>query len=95
MIQRVSKAKDHSFVSILETHGEYNPSLEYTRNSHSQISAMSHIRDGDLELVQFEIAGNKTFTLALAYAGHSDTPHQIQYGGKVFEWQGQYQLFER
>jgi len=45
LINRVSGANDHQFLSVLEVHGEYNPTQEFTLNSHSQLTSLANISD--------------------------------------------------
>ena len=57
-IRRVSDAPSHRFVSVLEPHGEYNPSKEYTLEAKSQVSALSIDQQDELALVELHISGN-------------------------------------
>lgn len=93
VIQRVNKARDHTFVSILETHGEYNPVQEYTTDSHTQIAAMSLHSNGDIDLIQFETTAGDNWSLAIAYDQNAQAEHRIEVKGIGFEWQGRYKLF--
>ncbi|WP_425325595.1 heparinase II/III domain-containing protein [Planctobacterium marinum] len=57
VIRRVEGAKQHTFVSVFEPHGDYNPSKEYTLNASSQLSAIEYETRGDLLLVQLVLNG--------------------------------------
>lgn len=63
-IRRVSQAKKHQFVAVLEPHGEYNPSEEYTLNASSQLSALSIEQKDTLTLVSLTFAG-QDFVVAI------------------------------
>lgn len=55
-IRRVKDKKQHQFVSILEPHGEYNPSKEYTLDANSKVSGIDLKQQGDLLMIQVDIA---------------------------------------
>ncbi len=54
-IRRVKGVNRHQFISILEPHGEYNPSKEYTLVAQSRLSALSHTQQGELTLIESRI----------------------------------------
>lgn len=55
-IRRVKSRKQHQFVSVLEPHGEYNPSKEYTLEAQSQVKQVTHDQQDDVTLVTLHIA---------------------------------------
>lgn len=56
-IRRVTNSKQHTFVSVLEPHGEYNPGKEYTVQASSQITGLSYEQQDSLTLVRIVYAG--------------------------------------
>lgn len=93
VIQRINGAQDHTFVSVLETHGEYNPVSEYTLNSYSQISNIQLERDGDFDLIRFESdASGKAWILAISYDKDVSGNHKVNAFGRDIEWTGFYSL---
>lgn len=64
VIRRVSDKKQHQFISVLEPHGEYNPSKEYTLAAESRVSAMKHSQQGELVFVELAIA-DKQYLIAI------------------------------
>jgi hypothetical protein len=54
-IRRVEGQKQHTFVSVLEPHGEYNPSKEYTLEAVSRVSELTYSTQGDLILVELNV----------------------------------------
>lgn len=94
LIQRVKAAKDQTFVSLLEPHGEYNPVLEYTLDSSSQIADLQLVQSGGIDFVRIETLQGKEWGLAIAYDSAADAEHSFNYAGQNFVWQGFYQLFE-
>ncbi|MCW8926225.1 MAG: heparinase II/III family protein [Xanthomonadales bacterium] len=93
LILRVKDASDYTFVSLLEPHGEYNGSREFTVASASLIKDFSaHAADG-LDLVHITSAGVKT-SVALSHDADPTNAHAIEGDGKNYRWVGYYHLFE-
>ena len=63
-IRRVKGVNRHQFISILEPHGEYNPSKEYTLVAQSRLSALSHTQQGKLTLIELTVA-DKPYLIAI------------------------------
>lgn len=100
MITRLKKAKDHSFVSIIEPHGEYNGAKEYTRGNYSRIKHIELSREGQYDYVALTLnvdgegKAHKTIGLALSYDRDKERSHVLQHQGTSVEWQGFYALVE-
>ena len=94
VIQRVSGAKDHTFVSLLESHGEYNGTLEYTLDPYSSIADIELVEQGSIDFLRIETKSGKQFGLAIAYEASEETSNTFVYAEQEFEWQGYYKLFE-
>ena len=56
-IRRIENTSEHRFVSVLEPHGEYNPSKEYTLNAVSQLTALQYSQQGSLTLIELTVEG--------------------------------------
>ena len=95
LVQRVKSARDHTFVSVLETHGEYNGRFEYTVNAKSSIKDLRIHSMEDADLVTVDLLDGHSMTLAIANQGDQATKHQIQHDGQTFEWDGHYALFNK
>ncbi len=63
-IRRVTDKKSHHFISILEPHGEYNPSKEYTLEASSKVNGIEYREVGDLAIVKLNIA-TSTYLIAI------------------------------
>ncbi len=63
-IRRVSGTKQHQFISVLEPHGEYNPSKEYTLMAQSRVTNIKHSQQGEMVFVELEIA-KKHYLIAI------------------------------
>lgn len=58
-IRRVSGEKSHTFVSVLEPHGDYNPSKEYTLDAISSIQNLQVVSDSGTTFIELSISGLK------------------------------------
>lgn len=67
-IRRVSDKKQHQFISVLEPHGEYNPSKEYTLVAESRVTNLNHTQRDELVFVELEIA-QKHYLIVINKAG--------------------------
>lgn len=94
VIQRISNSAEHTFVSVLETHGEYNGTLEFTRDPYSSISRVQLVEQDDIDFVLVETSHGKRWGLGISYDPQTSNSHSISYQGRAYEWQGYYKLFE-
>uniref|UniRef100_UPI00373570AB alginate lyase family protein n=1 Tax=Thalassotalea litorea TaxID=2020715 RepID=UPI00373570AB len=91
-IYRLEKSKNVDFVSLLELHGEYNPSKEYTLDAHSQLENLDFTVHGDVQVVSFKLAGANPMLLALVPEGASDKRYTFTHKGNSYQFTGQYLL---
>ncbi|WP_226704035.1 heparinase II/III family protein [Microbulbifer elongatus] len=95
-IARRDNARAHSFLSVLEPHGEYNPAKEFTLKAESQVSALAHQRNGDLQLISIDTKDG--VTQLLAFNGNPDAADNIQntfeFGGSEYHFTGRAKLFQ-
>lgn len=84
-----------SFVSVIEPHGEYNGTLEFTRASHSQLANVTHISDDQsgLDYIQIETKSGAYIGLALAENTDAEAAHSLDVDGGLKAWQGPFKLF--
>lgn len=93
VIQRVQGASEHTFVSTLETHGEYNGTQEYTLDPYSSIAQLELIEQGDIDFVRIETTEGVAWGLALSYNSDQSASHSLSFQDQEYTWQGYYQLF--
>lgn len=93
-IYRKQQAKTHSFVSVLEPHGEYNPSKEYTLSATSKVTSMSHTKLGHVELVEVELVGGERYLLAINQGTEMQKNQTFEYQNNHFSFNGRFTLFE-
>ncbi len=88
VIMRIPQGKNVFFVSVLEPHGVYNPALEYTRNSHSQIKNVQRVSMGSSDLIFIETAHGKTWIAAISWEDDPAASHEVILDGKTISWTG-------
>ena len=81
-----------AFASVIERHGEYNPTVEYTKGSHTQVKHVRHIQDGDIDVIRITTVKGESVSLAIAKGASDDSQHKIVIDGKEIGWQGPYHL---
>ncbi|AWB65425.1 alginate lyase [Saccharobesus litoralis] len=94
-IFRVKGKKQHNFVSVLEPHGEYNPSKEYTLDSYSAVQNIEHSQQGNIEFVVVTLVDNSQIILAINHDIALTEPAQFSYRDKTYQFNSRFQLFER
>lgn len=92
-ILRSNGQNDANFASVLEPHGEYNPTVEYTLNSHARVAKVEHVKDGANSYVHIETKAGDIVGLAISSAPSPSESHTMSVNGKDVTWTGPYQLF--
>ncbi len=93
VIYRTAGSNDVSYVSVIEPHGEYNPIVEFTLNSHSKIASVKHYEQNSVSYVLIETKDNKKVGLGLSSSQDASATHSIDVNGTTMSWQGPYKLF--
>jgi len=93
-IFRKEDAKNHQIISILEPHGQYNPSKEFTLAAKSTISAIKHAIDDDVELIEIGLVDGKRYLLAFNRNKESHSSNAFTYQNNDFSFNGRFKLFE-
>jgi len=95
-INRKLASKNHTFVSVLEPHGEYNPSKEFTLAAVSKIQTLSHHKINNLDVVELSFVDGKHYLLAFN-AGkdmEANQLNQFSFNGFKHQFNGRFKLFE-
>ena len=82
-----------SFANVIERHGEYNPTVEYSLNSHSAIKSVTQVESDTARLVLISTVDDQRIGLGVAKTSNADTQHSFAINGEKFAWAGQYNLF--
>ena len=93
MIFRVRGADDHSFISVLEPHGEYNGTEEFTVDSRGRIAEIRHQRAAHADALSFWSSSGASRTLTLSYDPDNDAAHSMDVGDNTYNWNGYFGLF--
>lgn len=98
LINRVKNAGDHQFLSVLEVHGEYNGTLEYTRNSRSQLTELLDVSseaNAGIKLIKVSFDDNESYLLAINTQAQSESEKQVfTYLGKEYSINGKAELLQ-
>lgn len=82
-----------TIANVFEPHGEYNPTVEFTLNSHSNIDDVTVVKSADDRLVHIEAKSGGSIVLAIASDHSTSVEHAISIGNNEYEWTGPYKLF--
>lgn len=92
-ILRTKSNKGVSIASVIETHGEYNPIVEFTVGSHPNVAAVDQYNDGANDYIQIQTKDGHTLGLAVAGDLSATAEHSIQVDEAEVSWTGPYKLF--
>jgi hypothetical protein len=94
LIQRVGETDRHTFVSLLEPHGEYNGTREFTVASASNVGSIEHHSQDGLECVRISTREGEAAIVTLSFDTDPGAEHRMGCGGRQYEWNGFYGIFE-
>jgi len=83
-----------TFASVIEPHGEYNGTVEYTLNSHSNIKSVRHFESGSHDYIRIETKDGDVVGLAIAGVPDAQAVHSMSVDGEELSWTGPYKLFQ-
>ncbi|MFD0990785.1 alginate lyase family protein [Mariniflexile jejuense] len=95
-IIRKPNSKDTYFVSLLESHGHYNPVDEIATNAFSSVKNLKVVYSDHLYMaIEIETKSNKNYLFLFSLNDQSKTSnHQIKIDDITYEWIGVYKLTE-
>lgn len=80
-IYRKSAAKEHTFVSVLEPHGEYNPSKEYTVLAKTRVATLNYEQKDGIDLVLLGLHNGLKYLVAINARTTTKTKTNLRYEG--------------
>ncbi len=92
-ITRVQNVKQHSFVSIVEPHGEYNPSEEFTLEAESKVSTIKYLKKQNVHVLDFEYR-NTSYLLLIRSTINTDKTMKVTYNDRNYSITGRSRLIE-
>ena len=88
-----TRAKDQTFVNVIETHGNFNPTTEIAVNSFSNISSIQKIEDNDEFTIAEIIYKNKRLLIIQNNADNkSNSKHKYIYNGNEINFTGPFEV---
>lgn len=83
---RQKESDNHTFVSLIEAHGEYNPRLEYTLAPYTNVQNIQIIMDTE-EYTILKVTTKNKQAITICFANTDNNPHS---GVKIrdYSWQG-------
>ena len=93
-IIRKNNSKDAYYVSVLESHGDYNPVSEIATNAFSNIKNIEVVyNDNDYIAIEIETIKEEKKMFIFSFNDNLESSkHQIKIADKVYKWEGPYQL---
>ncbi|MDN3638265.1 alginate lyase family protein [Simiduia curdlanivorans] len=87
LVVRYAKTKQATFVSALESHGEYNGVREYTLAPRGDIGDIGYSSVGDYSLVHIKLKSGLAYTVAIAHVAQ-DGEHTVNTAEGAITWTG-------
>ncbi|MBI9042100.1 heparinase II/III family protein [Lutibacter sp.] len=91
-IIRKKNAKDAVYVSVIESHGNYNPVSEIATNAFSSIKNIEVVYNNDNYIgivIRSETGGEKLFLMSLNDTS-KEKAHKLEINNKEYQWVGPY-----
>jgi hypothetical protein len=93
ILVRQNQSDSHSFVTLLESHGDYDPGNEIVQNSTGSVKNLELYSDGKAcSLVNITLADGTLVHLGIAHHPDSAKNHTIKTKSSDFTWKGNYLL---
>ena len=92
-IFRTPALANASFASVIEPHGEYNPTVEFTVGSHSSIAAVSNHYSDAAKFIRIETIAGDVIGLGVAPGSDAMEANSVVVNGEMVTWTGPYKLF--
>ena len=91
-IYRKQGVKKHTFVSVLEPHGEYNPSKEYTLSAQSAVTQLNYKRDETIEIVELGVNNGSRYLFAINTKNNGKA--SFTYNNNDYQFDGRFTLIQ-
>ena len=92
---RKPAARNHTFVSVLDIHGEYDLVRELTREFHSQVEGIELLRDDErYTAVRITLSRGRSCLFVTRNRDFSPSgENRLEFDGRSYVWQGNYGCF--
>lgn len=95
LVLRQPQGKDAVFLSVLEPHGVYNGTREYTLDTRSAISGLEHFAGDGADLIRISFRNGGSHYLGIAHRGNEQSEHSVAANGRVVRWRGPFKRFSQ
>ena len=92
-IRRVSGAKRTTFLSVLESHGEYNGAAEFTINNKPTITNLTYFEHDASQIVRLQTTADENYYIAFSREGGAESTHVVELDGTSLTWDGYAAVF--
>jgi hypothetical protein len=94
LVLRAVGTANVTFVSLIEPHGEYNGSREYTVASQSNVAALEHVASKQNDKVKVRFNAGEDLVLGISWDPDPDQSHRIETAGSSDRWKGFFALLK-
>ena len=94
LIRRVENSKNTTFVSVLESHGEYNGAAEFTINNKPSIRDVTYFKHDGYQVVRVDSTTEETHYIAFSRKGDEALRHVVHLDETSLEWEGYAAAFD-
>jgi hypothetical protein len=94
LILRAGKRTGHTFAAVLESHGEYNGTREYTTASASHVQALERLSDRGMDVIRIVSKGGGEQWVALSHDPDPGRRHSFELPDRTLEWSGYLHVFD-
>lgn len=86
LMLRQKNSNNHTFVSAIETHGEYNPRMEYTLKSYPMIETINLLVDtDDYTVIEIATKASKKVTICIS---NNNSNEETEHTTGSYQWNG-------
>jgi len=90
---RQKEVKNHAFLSVLETHGNYNPGSESVTGSDGSLKGIELIfSDEQATGIKLQFIDGASMILLISNHPDENFTHQVKVMGKEYKWTGNYKI---
>ncbi len=93
LIFRQKAVKNHTFLNVLEMHGNYNPGSEAVTNSDSSLKNMEIVfQNSEVTCIRLVLKNGGNMILLVASQPDERKQHVVKIEDKEYKWEGNYKL---
>ena len=93
-IRRVNNSTNATFVSVLESHGEYNGAAEFTINNKPTIRDVTYFEHDVSQVVRVATTTDEIHYIAFSQTGDAATKHVVEMNETSLAWEGYAAAFD-